>query len=313
MPKHIRSLHDIQLTKPAIVTIGVFDGVHLGHQQLVRQLVAEAQASDRTSVVLTFFPHPDVVLKGVAGRYYLNTPEEKAELLLDMGVDLVITHTFDEEVRQIRAAKFVEQLRKHLNMSALWVGSNFALGYKREGTIDFLREQGREYGFSVDSIELKTGVQGYVISSTRIREALATGAVEQVATWFNRSYRIGGAVVHGDHRGRTIGFPTANIETWEEQLLPAYGVYACRAYLGGAALPAVVNIGLQPTFEGSQLKVEAHLLDFGRDIYGETLHLEFVGMLRAEKRFNGLDELVAQINKDVAQARVMLVAPVPPQ
>lgn len=313
MPKHIRSLQDIQLDKPAIVTIGVFDGVHLGHQQLVQQLVTEARANDHLSVVLTFFPHPDVVLKGVAGRYYLNTAEEKAALLLDLGVDLVITHAFDESVRQIRAADFVQQLCDRLKMSALWVGSNFALGYKREGTIDFLREQGLQHGFTVDSIELKTGDRGNVISSTRIREALASGDVEQVALWLNRPYEMAGIVVHGDHRGRTIGFPTANVEIWAEQQLPAFGVYACRAYLAGEAIPAVVNIGIQPTFEGSRLKVEAHLLDFSRTIYGETLTLEFVGMLRPEKRFNGLDELVAQISQDVEQARVMLAAPVPPR
>jgi len=305
---HIYSLADIELDTPSIVTIGVFDGVHLGHRRLVRRLVQEARASGHTSVVLTFFPHPDVVLKGVTGRYYLTRPDVRARLLLDLGVDLVITHAFNREISRIRAADFVDQLRRHLKMTALWVGPDFALGYQREGDVPFLRAQGAEKGFAVETVELRLTTGGLVISSSNIREALAAGEVEQAAAWLGRPYSIDGQVVAGDDRGRAMGFPTANLQVWEEQALPADGVYAGWAYWRGQRLMAVANIGVQPTFDGSKQKVEAHLLDFDRDIYGETLELAFVRRLRAEQRFSGVAELVAQIQRDVASGRAILEA-----
>jgi riboflavin kinase/FMN adenylyltransferase len=304
---HIRALKDIQLTTPSIVSIGMFDGVHLGHQRLLRRLVQEAPKSDRTSVVLTFFPHPDVVIEGVTGRYYLTTPDERARLILDMGVDVVITHAFNDQVRRIRAADFVDQLIQHLKMAALWVGPDFALGYKREGNVQFLRQQGAEKGFAVETVSLVTGNPGQVISSSRIREALRSGRSYQAAKLLGRPYGFSGKVVYGDRRGRLLGFPTANIETWEEQLLPAHGVYACWAYTeDGERHMAVTNIGVRPTFEGRQLMVEAHLLDFDRDIYGQPLRLEFLRRLRGEKRFNNAAKLTAQIQKDVQKGRQIL-------
>ena len=308
MSGHIYSLSDIHLTTPSIVTIGVFDGVHLGHQRLVQRLVKEARASGRTSVVITFFPHPDVVLKGVAGRYYLTTPDERARLLLDLGVDLVVTHPFDDEVRRMRAADFVDRLCSHLNMSALWVGRDFALGYKREGDVAFLRAQGQIKGFEVEAVGLESGEQGEVLSSTRVREALAAGDVARVATLLGRYYSVSGEVVHGDHRGRLLGFPTANLHVWEYQLLPLNGIYACWAYLDGKRLMAMTNIGIQPTFVGQDLKVEAYLLDFEGDIYGQTVRLDFVEWLRPEERFDNIEALIDQIKADVVRGRALLAA-----
>jgi riboflavin kinase/FMN adenylyltransferase len=308
LPGHVHALTDIQLDTRSIVSIGVFDGVHLGHQELVQRLVTEARASGRTSVVLTFFPHPDVVLKQVTGRYYLTSPEERARLLLEQGVDLVITHKFDEQVSQIRAAVFVDQLSQHLRMSALWVGADFALGYKREGNVDFLRAAGESRGFTVDTVDLEVGISGQVISSSRVREGLLAGDVARVVTWLGRPYSLEGEVISGDRRGRTIGYPTANLLTWDEQLLPANGVYACWAYYGDmdARYKAMVNIGVQPTFDGTPHKVEAHLLDFEGELYGQTLRLEFVERLRPEKKFSGIEELVAQIEQDVTAGRAVL-------
>lgn len=308
MSGHIYSLNDVHLTTPSIVTIGVFDGVHLGHQRLVQRLVEEARATGRTSVVITFYPHPDVVLKGVTGRYYLTTPEERARLLLDLGVDLVVTHPFDEEVRHIRAADFVDRLRAHLNMRALWVGKDFALGYKREGNVEFLRAQGQFKGFEVEAVGLESGDQGEVLSSTRVREALAAGDVALMATLLGRYYSVSGEVVHGDHRGRLLGFPTANLHVWEYQLLPRNGIYACWAHVGGQRLMAMTNIGIQPTFVGQDLKVEAYLLDFEGDLYGQTIHLEFVEWVRPEERFDSIDALIAQIQRDVDYGRERLTA-----
>ncbi|MBN2469748.1 MAG: bifunctional riboflavin kinase/FAD synthetase [Anaerolineae bacterium] len=306
MSNHIHVLTDIQLTTSSIVSIGMFDGVHLGHQQLVNRLVTEARASGRKSVVLTFFPHPDVVLKGVTGRYYLTSPETRARLLLDLGVDLVITHAFNQEVSRIRAADFVDQLNHHLKMAALWVGPDFALGYKREGNVPFLRQAGQERGFTVETIDLWLNDGGQVISSSRIREALLAGQAEQAARWLGRPYLVGGEVIHGNHRGRTIGFPPANISVWDEKLLPANGVYACWAEVGGERRMAVTNIGIQPTFEGDQMKVETHILDFEGDLYGQDLRVEFVRRLRPEQRFSGIDALVAQIQADVEASRALL-------
>ncbi|MDX1994409.1 MAG: bifunctional riboflavin kinase/FAD synthetase [bacterium] len=306
---HIYDLTNAQLSKPSIVTIGVFDGVHRGHAHLIRQLVQEAHSTDRLPVILTFFPHPDIVLRGLQGRYYLTTPEERAVQLIKLGVDTVVTHPFNETTRHIRAADFVDQLVKHLQLNALWVGADFAMGYKREGNVDFLRQQGATKGFSVHTVELvQTENDHESISSTRIRERLEAGEVEEVGGLLGRAFSVSGEVVRGDQRGRTIGFPTANIAVWEEQVLPANGVYAGWATLEGERLMAVTNIGVRPTFAGQNVTVEAHLLDFNRDIYGKTLAVSFDKRLRPEKKFNGIQELMAQIVLDAQAARDYLNA-----
>src|SRR5258706_10626120 len=209
--KHIYNLEKAALDQPSIVTIGVFDGVHRGHQHLLAPLVAEAQTNNYLSVVLTLFPHPDHVLRNLTGRYYLTTPEQKAYLLGELGVNVVVTHPFQDEVRHIRAAQFVDQLMSHLKMTSLWVTSDFAMGYEREGNFAFLIEQGREKGFEVRQIDLLVDKSTSVISSSRIREALIAGDVAQATEWLGRPYRVEGPVVHGDHRGTSIGFPTANV------------------------------------------------------------------------------------------------------
>jgi len=303
---HIYNLADTKLDQPSIVTIGVFDGVHRGHQHLISQLVNAAHSNGRLAVVLTLFPHPDVVLKKLTGRYYLTTPEQKAALLGDLGVDVVVTHPFDDTVRQIRAADFVDQLLAHLNMQSLWVTADFAMGYKREGNFAFLTAQGAQKGFEVKEIGL-LGNDGVArISSSAIREALLAGDVEKAAHWLGRPYSIEGPVIHGDHRGRAIGFPTANIQVWDEQVLPANGVYAGWATLNGERFMTVMNIGERPTFAGKDIRVEAHLLDFDRDIYGQRLSVDFVARLRGEQKFSGLDALIQQIRADAERGRSIL-------
>jgi riboflavin kinase / FMN adenylyltransferase len=304
---HIYNLSDVQLMKPSVVTIGVFDGVHRGHQTLIQRLVSEAHRTDRLSVVLTFFPHPDRVLRGLTGRYYLTTPEQRAEALGKLGVDCVVTHPFDEATRQMRAVTFVEHLLNYLKMQELWVGKDFALGYKREGNVAFLTEQGRQNNFKVTAIDLIQSNGDGVISSTMIRQALETGRVEQAAKWLGRSYEVRGEVTQGQQRGRTIGFPTANIAVWEEQVIPENGVYAGWATRqNGERYKAVTNVGVRPTFNGTGVTVEAHLLDFSGDLYGEQIAFTFEKRLRGEKKFNGIQELVDQIAMDAQTGRNLL-------
>ena len=304
---HVYRLEDVQPSAPTVLAVGVFDGVHIGHQALLRELVARARGRDCTPAVLTFHPHPDVVLGHVSGRFYLTTPPQRAELLAELGVELIVTHPFDEQVRRMRAAAFVERLVRHLRVCELWVGADFALGYKREGNVAFLRAQGAEHGFAVRAVELLVSDgNGQVVSSSGVREALRAGDVERATRWLGRPYRLEGEVVHGDMRGRTIGFPTANLDVWEEQLLPAEGVYAGWAHLGGETLMAVANIGSRPTFDHGVVTVEVYLLDFDRDIYGARLAFDVVARLRAERKFASVDALVAQIGRDVERARVLL-------
>lgn len=299
---HILNLSDASLNQPSIVTIGVFDGVHRGHQYLIKRLVEEAQASGRLAVVLTFFPHPDIVLRGLQGRYYLTTAEQKANLLMELGVDYVVTHPFNDEVRHIRAADFVDQLIKHLKLSSLWVGSDFAMGYKREGNVPFLKTQGAEKDFTVHEIDL-IAAEGLTISSTAIREAIQSGEVEQAREWLGRGYSVNGEVVHGEKRGRQIGFPTANTAVWSEQVIPANGIYASWVRLGEERFMAATNVGVRPHFDGTTVTVEPYILDFDRDIYGEQLEVSFETRLRAEAKFNSLQDLIDQIGRDVDNAR----------
>lgn len=304
---HYRSLADVRLEKPSMVTIGVFDGVHRGHQYLIRRLVETARSRDQLAVAITFYPHPDVVLRGITGRYYLTTPDERAHILTDLGIDAVITLPFNDDLRHIRAATFVDQMNTYLRLETLWVGSDFALGYQREGNVAFLRQQGEEKQFGVEVIDLLLS-EGGAISSTAIRDTLSAGDVEQARDLLGRAYAVSGEVIHGEARGRKIGFPTANIAVPESLVIPANGVYAGWGILGDERFMAVTNIGMRPTFDGQSVTVEAHLLDFDRDIYGQNLTFTFETRLRSEMKFSGIDALIAQIADDSAAGRAYLSA-----
>jgi riboflavin kinase/FMN adenylyltransferase len=298
------------LAFPTTVTIGVFDGVHAGHQALIANIVRQARASHMRSVVITFFPHPDRVLHGLTGRHYLTTPDERELLLRDLGVDHVYTLRFDERLRQVRAAQFVDLLVTRLHMRSLWVGADFALGYKREGDVAFLRQQGEQRGFTLQTIELLYDAHTRRISSTSIREALAAGDVALAAHDLGRPYTVSGEVVHGQARGRSIGYPTANIAVWEELVIPANGVYAGWASIEGDVnrYAAATNVGQRPTFDGSGVTVEAYLLDFEGDLYGKRLTFSFEKRLRPELKFTSIEALIAQIDADAEATRQLLLA-----
>lgn len=301
----VNDLADIGERRPTFLAIGVFDGVHAGHQELLRRMIAAAREEGARPAVLSFYPHPRQVIQRIEGRMYLTTLERRVQLIGAQGVELVVVHSFDEEVRKTRAAEFIDRLCGYMDLKALWGGS-FSLGYRREGDANFLRRLGEERDFTVHEISNLIDWEGEPVSSSRIREALALGDIATVNGCLRRRFTLAGEVIRGDQRGRTIGFPTANLAIWERQLLPANGVYATFAWLNGERLVAATNVGVRPTIADPHLAVEAHLLDFDRDIYGCELELEFVARIRDERKFPGLEALKQQIAADVEQTRDLL-------
>lgn len=302
MVKQVQHLSEITDRQPTFVAIGSFDGVHLGHQAILQQMVTAAQQVGARTAVITFFPHPRQLLQTATDAYYLATLADRVAWLGDAGVDWVIVHPFNEAVRQTRAADFVEQLCRYLDMRQLW-GGEFGLGYNREGNADFLRALGQSKGYTVQTVSEKVTWQGDLVSSSRIRQALQQGDIAQANGCLSRPYRLRGSIIQGDQRGRTLGFPTANLAFWPEQLVPAHGVYATRATVGEKPYWAATNVGTRPTIDGRRLTVEAHLLDFSGNLYDQEIVLEFLHFIRPEQKFDGLDALKAQIAADVAQVR----------
>jgi riboflavin kinase/FMN adenylyltransferase len=304
--QHFWSLDDVYLENTWL-TIGSFDGVHRGHQKIARKLAAEAHAHNAPAVVLTFHPHPSIILQGHSFPFYLSTPEERASLLGEQDIDVVITCSFDQRLASTPARAFMETLNRHLDINHLRVGYDFALGKDREGDIAMLRQLGREWGYTLQKTRAVVA-NGDIISSSRIRFLLGAGKVREAGELLGRNYSISGEVVPGDHRGRSLGFPTANLNTWPYRAIPAAGVYVCRASIGEKSWGAVTNIGVRPTFEREPVppRVEAHLLDFDGNLYTQKIHLAFLSRLRGERKFSGPGELIEQIEKDVHQARRVL-------
>jgi riboflavin kinase / FMN adenylyltransferase len=302
---HYRSLEEVNLQN-SWLTVGVFDGVHRGHQQIIRQLTAGAHADEAPAVVLTFYPHPATVLGGreIKG---LTLPDERADLLAGLGVEAVITERFTRELSLVTAYEFMARLKRHLGLKHLLIGYDFALGKGREGNAPRLAEIGSELGYTVEVVSAVSDESG-VISSTEIRKLIETGNVKEAAKLLGRPYSLHGPVIHGDGRGRTINVPTANIAYSREKMIPAKGIYACWAYLDGQKHLAAINIGTNPTFtpDKETPNVEAHLLDFRREIYEQNVRLEFVARLRDELRFESVETLLEQIWKDIADTRRIL-------
>ena len=303
---HVHTLSELIADRPSLLTIGAFDGVHRGHQTLIHNLVARAHEKNFRAAVVTFFPHPSIVLRGRRDSFYINTPDERADLLAALGVDVVVTHPFDHPTSLITAKEFTDRLLTSLDFKELWCGEDFAFGHNREGNVKWLEEYGRTRGFTVHIQKPITAAQA-AVSSSRVRTAIADGDIPLITTMLGHPLRISGMVVEGNKRGRTIGIPTANLKVWDERAYPARGVYACKAIFNGKTYNAVTNIGVRPTFDSQMsLSVEAHLFDFDQDIYGQTIALDFIARLREEKKFNGVNELVAQIKSDIEQAKVIL-------
>lgn len=304
--RHFLTLEGLSL-KDTWLTVGTFDGVHLGHQEIVRRLAAEAHQLESPAVVLTFFPHPAVVLGKRSDPFYITTPEERAVLLGECGADIVITLPFDRQLAATTAHDFIARLDYHLGMRYLVIGQDFALGKGREGNAKRLAELGNEFGYTLEVFP-PIEMEGEIVSSSRIRAALADGDVDLVTRLLGRPFAVTGQVVPGDGRGKTIGIPTANLNLWAERAIPRAGVYVSQATINGQTWGAVTNVGVRPTFESEPVppRVETHLLDFKGDLYGKELRLNFLKRLRDEQRFPHIQALVAQIQTDIQTARMVL-------
>ncbi len=281
--------------------------MHIGHRHIINTLLKGARENNTTSAIVTFYPHPAKVLRPFPDPFYLSTPEEKDTALASLGVGSVLTIRFDRELASLTAYDFMNILHKQLMFSCLLIGYDFRLGANREGGINKLREIGQELGFYVRAIEpLQSTAQ--VVSSSLIRKLIIEGDITTANTLLGRWYSLTGDIVHGDGRGKHIGIPTANIESYREKLIPGIGVYAALAEVDGNPHQAMVNIGRRPTFYSFPEKqsIEVHLLDFNKDIYGLQLRLKFLKRIRDELKFNSAEELMRQIRKDIYDSREVL-------
>jgi riboflavin kinase/FMN adenylyltransferase len=295
----------------AVATIGVFDGVHRGHQQIIGHAVKRAGELGVQSVVITFDPHPSEVVRPGSHPAVLTEPPRKAELIEALGVDVLCVVPFTVEYSRLSPEAFVhDALVEHLHTALVVVGENFRFGHKQTGDVGLLSRLGRTFGFAVEGAPLVADA-GTVFSSTYIRACVDAGDVVAAARALGRPHRLEGVVVRGDQRGRELGFPTANLFVPPNAAVPADGIYA--AWLNRDRdrdrLPAAVSIGTNPTFSGKERRVEAFALDFTGDLYGERVSLDFVTRLREQRTYTGVEPLVAQIAEDVEQTREALGAP----
>ncbi len=289
-----------------VVTIGVFDGVHRGHQQIVARAVECARSRRLPSVVVTFDPHPSEVVRPGTHPAVLTSPREKADLVEALGVDVLCLLPFTAEFSRLSPKEFAHAaLVERLHSAVVVVGENFRFGHGASGHLSTLVTLGAEFGFAAEGVPLLTE-NGVTISSTFVRSCIDAGDVVTAAQALGRPHRVDGVIVRGDGRGRTIGFPTANLQTPTHAAIPADGVYAGHLVRRGAALPAAISIGTNPTFAGRERRVEAYVLDFDDDLYGEHVAFDFVTRLRDTERFDDADELISQMHRDVAEARKLL-------
>jgi len=290
-----------------VLAVGVFDGVHLGHKSLLSRLLERARERDLLSGVVTFDPHPMKVLSPKTRLPFLADLEQRKALLKDEGVSVVIVLPFTRELARLSAAQFVGLLRNYLRLRELVIGPDFTLGRDREGNASTLRALGADMGFAVTVVP-PVKVNGDVVSSTAIREALAGGDLKRVRSLVGRPFSLHGRVVHGDSRGAKLDFPTANLEVDPGQALPAEGVYATWAYIDEHAYESMTNIGRRPTFGGRRSGVEVYILGYQGNLYGQELKIDIMERLRGERQFDTVEALKSQIVEDIEQGRAILSA-----
>jgi riboflavin kinase / FMN adenylyltransferase len=292
----------------SVVTVGVFDGVHRGHQLLIGRAVAVARERGLPAVLVTFDPHPAELVRPGSHPAQLTTLRRRADLAAGLGVDAVCVLPFTPELLRTEPAAFVHHvLVERLHAAAVVVGRNFRFGHRGAGDVALLAELGQRFGFAVEGLEL-TGDDGVTFSSTYIRACIDAGDVVAAAAALGRPHRVEGVVVHGAPRGRDLGFPTANIATAPHTALPADGVYAGRFAIGGRLLPTAVSVGTNPTFSGRVRTVEAYVLDVDEDFYGHAVAVDLVARLRGQERYDDVEALITQMRADVARTREILAA-----
>jgi riboflavin kinase/FMN adenylyltransferase len=302
--KIFHSINEFHSDKKTIVTIGTFDGVHLGHAAILKKLTQNTQNETFESTVLTFFPHPRMVLQGKSDLKLLNTINEKIELLEKIGIDNLIIHPFDEKFAELNAEAFVSTiLVDHLRVQKIIIGYDHRFGKNRTANIDDLISFGAQYGFEVEQISAQE-IDEISISSTKIRTALEEGDIQLANEYLGYSYFLSGTVVKGKQLGRTIGFPTANISLEEDyKLVPQNGVYVVQAEIDCKTIYGMMNIGFNPTVQGKQKTIEVHLFDFDTDIYNRKIQVGILQRIRSEKKFESIELLTKQLDEDRSFSR----------
>lgn len=284
----------------SVVTIGTFDGIHIGHQTIIRQVVAEAKRNNGKSLLVTFWPHPRFVIsQGRSDLRLISTFSEKAEIIGGLGIDYIIKLPFTKEFSELSAEEFLKKiLIDRLGVKKLFIGYDHGFGNNREGNLEFLRSKEAQFGFEVNEIP-RQDIDDIGVSSTKIRNALKEGKAQLAKSLLGRYYELTGTVIEGQKLGRKIGFPTANVKVEDDyKLLPGDGVYAVKVSLEGDMYHGMMNIGFKPTMAAKERSIEVHLFDFNNEIYGRKLTIEFVTFIRNEMKFNSLDELTEQLEKD---------------
>ena len=297
--KIIQTISNFNSLEKTVVTIGTFDGIHIGHQKILKDLIETAKKENKKSVLLTFFPHPRMVLQKEVTIQLLNTIEEKSSLLEKMGLDYLIIHPFSKEFSRLTALDFVRDiLVNQLNTSRLIIGYDHHFGKNREGNIHQLKEYSSLYDFNVEEIPAQD-IDNVSVSSTKIRNALQEGSLKTANNYLGYNYMLNGTVVNGKSLGGKIGFPTANLEVKETyKLIPKTGVYIIKTVIDSVLFYGMMNIGFRPTISGKDQTIEAHLFNFNKDLYGKNLRLELLYFLREEKKFDSIDDLIVQLKLD---------------
>ena len=301
----IRDPFTVHLARPTVLTVGSFDGIHRGHKYLISRVEQRAQEMGAASALVTLHPHPKIVLRPESSMQYLSTIEERLDLLAPLGLDYAVVFPFSIEASQIHASDFVQILVDHLNMQEIICGADFALGYKRQGNVEFLRALGKEKNFTVTIVEPQK-FDDTIMSSTHIRKLIADGNMNAASVQLGRYPSVRGRVVKGFQRGRQLGFPTANLAIAERRLIPANGIYAVRVKIGEAWYGGAANIGTRPTFDNGHRLVEVFVLDFSGDLYDQVIEVQFIKRLRPELKFENVQQLIEQMNRDVAETRQVL-------
>lgn len=293
------SISEFNSTKKTIVTIGTFDGVHIGHQKIIEKLIQETKKADCESLILTFFPHPRMVLNGSSSIKLLNTINEKSSLLEKMGLDNLVVHPFDKKFSNLSAEEFVKTiLVDSFNLKKIIIGYDHRFGNNRAANIDDLISFGKKYDFEVEQISAQE-IDSVSVSSTKIRDAITDGNMIVANEFLGYDYILSGKIITGKQLGRTIGFPTANIKIEENyKLIPKNGVYIVKSHLQEKTVFGIMNIGLNPTVNGEDLSIEVHFLDFEADLYNKNITVSVIARIRDEQKFTSIDLLKAQIQED---------------